>query len=167
MIEVVDTSKLAGYRYPEKLFGSWMHFVFFEDHHALDGICSVYFNDKYPSGSICTSSKMLNDYPDIYATWQKPGLDNTIVADRMLVIPRLRQSGIGKAAISQGALILNKIFGKRLIHKRGSEIGNLLWKSAFGETDVENSEPDLNIDLQDDFFIQPAYPFVYFGKREA
>lgn len=165
MIRVLDTSKVKELSYPEELKGSWFYYVFFKNHKTLDGICCVYFNDKYPSGSVCTGDYLLNDYPDVYATWKKEDTFKNILTHRMSVSPILRKMGIGKTSLYYGAKILKHLFNKNLVHEYGSEIGNKMYSSAFNTNDVKNTPVEENIDLREQFFEQPAYPYIFFGKR--
>jgi len=158
-------SKLDGENYPKELEGSWMYFVFFNNHVKLDGICCVYFNNKFSSGTICVGDSILNDYPDIYATWNKPDANGVIVSDRMSVSLHLRKKGLGSASLQVGAKILKENFNKTLTHNHGSLAGNNLWKSAFGSSNTEDLSAENNLDLQDIYFDQPAHPHVFFGKR--
>jgi hypothetical protein len=89
MFNIFNIEDFKDFEYPKKLKGSWMYFVFFKDHTRLDGICCVYFNDKFKSGTILQGTKILNDYPDIYATWNKVEEDGTMFSDRMYVEPSL------------------------------------------------------------------------------
>lgn len=147
--------------YPEELGGSWFCITFLPDHPILDGIACVYFDNKYPTGSVIFSEKVLNKYPDIYATW-----DKDIYADRMFVSHKYRNQNIGSAALNFGArVLLSK--GKELkYYPNGFTPGNSLWKSAFGDVivggvDQENSPTD------EEFFEQPIYPNIFFYKREV
>jgi hypothetical protein len=165
MIRVLDTSRFKQLEYPEDLKGSWFYYVFFENHKTLDGICCVYFNDKYPSGSVCVGDYILNDYPDVYATWKKKDSDGNILTDRMAVSPNLREMGIGKTSLYYGANALKYLFDRNLIHEYGSEIGNRMYSAAFDTDNVEDTPVENAIDLKEQFFDQPAYPYVFFGKR--
>lgn len=165
MIEVLNTSNFKELVYPEELKGSWVYYVFFKDHKTLDGICCIYFNDKYPSGFVCIGDYILNDYPDVYATWKKEDGQKNIFTDRMLVSPILREKGIGKTSLYYGSKVLRYLFGKNLVHEYGSEIGNKMYSSAFKVNNVENTPVEQTVDLREQFFIQPAHPYIFFGKR--
>ena len=167
MISVLDTSEFKELAYPEELKGSWFYYVFFKNHKTLDGICCVYFNDKYPSGSICVGDYILNDYPDVYATWKKVDVLGNILTDRMSVSPILRKLGIGKTSLYYGSKVLKHLFKKTLTHEYGSEIGNKMYSSAFKTDNVKNTAVEETIDLREQFFDQPAYPYVFFGRRVA
>lgn len=165
MIKVLNPSSFKELKYPEELEGSWFYYVFFKNHKTLDGMACVYFNDKYPSGSVCVGEYILNDYPDIYATWKKEDDFKNIMTDRMLVSPVLRKKGIGKSSLHYGSKVLKQIFNKNLVHEYGSEIGNKMYSSAFKIDNVYNTPVEQTIDLREEFFDQPAYPYVFFGKR--
>jgi GNAT superfamily N-acetyltransferase len=165
MITVLDSLKLKDLEYPKELKGSWFYYVFFTDHPTLNGIVCVYFNDKYPSGSVCIGDYILNDYPDIYGTWKNDDGAGNIVSHRMSVSPLLRNKGIGKAALLYGAQVLKHMFNKNFTHEYGSEIGNKLYSSAFGAENAGNPEVGHSLDLREDFFDQPAYPHIFFGRR--
>lgn len=165
MIEVLNTSNFKELVYPDELKGSWMYYVFFKNHPTLDGICCVYFNDRYASGSVCLGNYILNDYPDVYATWKKEDSVGNIFTDRMLVSPTLRKKGIGKISLLYGSKILKTLFSKNLVHEYGNEIGNKMYSSAFKTDNVANTSAEQAIDLREQFFDQPAYPHIFFGKR--
>lgn len=165
MIKVLDTSSFKELTYPKELEGSWFYYVFFENHKTLDGIACVYFNDKYPTGSVCIGDHILNDYPDVYATWKKEDDIGNILTDRMSVSPIFRMKGIGKTSLYYGSKVLKHLFHKTLVHEYGSEIGNKMYSSAFKTNHVKNTSVEQAIDLREDFFDQPAYPYVFFGKR--
>jgi GNAT superfamily N-acetyltransferase len=167
LIRVLDTSGFKELEYPEELKGSWFYYVFFENHSSLDGIACVYFNDKYPSGSVCVGDYILNDYPDIYATWKKIDEFKNVVADRMLVSPILRKRGIGKSSLYYGAQVLKYMFDKNLVHEYGSEAGNRLYTAAFKDNPVETAAQEESLDLREEFFDQPIEPYVFFGKRAS
>jgi hypothetical protein len=165
MLTTLNYKNKTNIDYPGELVGSWTSFVFFDNHPKLDGICCIYFNERFPSGTICVSNKILNDYPDIYATWNKPDKDGNIISDRMSVSRHLRNLGLGKTSLQFGAKVLKDVFDKTLIHKHGSASGNKLWKSAFGDLKIEDLDPELNPDLQEWSFDQPAFPYIFLGKR--
>jgi hypothetical protein len=165
VIRLLDTSEFKELEYPEELKGSWFYYVFFKEHKTLDGICCVYFNNKHMSGSVLVGEYIPNDYPDVYATWKRADVFGNILTDRMAVSPILRKMGIGKTSLSYGAKVLKYMFSKNLIHEYGSEIGNKMYSSAFKVNNVKNTSVEETIDLRDQFFDQPAYPYVFFGKR--
>ena len=165
MLIILDYQTTTNIKYPKELSGSWTNFVFFDNHSKLDGICCIYFNDRFPSGTICTSNTLFNDYPDIYATWNKPDSDRHIVSDRMSVSKHLRKNSLGKISLQFGATVLKEMFNKTLTHNYGSMSGNKLWKSAFGNLELEDLSLDLHPDLQEPYFDQPALPYLFFGKR--
>lgn len=165
MISILDTSGFKELEYPEELKGSWFYYVFFKDHGSLGGIVCVYFNDKYPSGSVCVGGYMLNDYPDIYGTWKKDDEFGNILSDRLSVSPILRKKGIGKVALFYGAQALKYLFNKNFVHEYGSPIGNKIYSSAFNVEPIQDTPVEETIDLREEFFDQPAYPYVFFGKR--
>lgn len=165
MFELIDTSDSEELRYPEELSGSWAYFTLFKDHPTLAGIACLHFNDKYPSGSMHISDRIMNDYPDMYGTWKKDDGTGTFVMDRALVSPLLRNRGIGRAGLSYGTKLLEYFMDTNAIHKYGSEIGNRLYTSAFGVDLVEDTPVEDALDLREDFFDQPIYPYVFFGRR--
>jgi GNAT superfamily N-acetyltransferase len=165
MIRILDTSEFEELKYPEELEGSWFYYVFFKNHKTLGGIVCVYFNDKYPSGSVCVGDYILNDYPDIYGTWKIDDEFGNILSDRLSVSPILRNKGIGKTALFYGAQALKYLFNKNFTHAYGSKAGNRLYSSAFGVDNVKDTPVEETIDLRDQFFDQPAYPYIFFGKR--
>lgn len=165
MLTTLNYQDTTNIKYPKELAGSWTSFIFFDSHPKLDGICCIYFNDKFPSGTICIGNVILNDYPDIYATWNKPDSNLNIVSDRMSVSKHLRKKGLGKISLQFGAEVLREVFDKNLTHNYGSMPGNKLWKSAFGNSDLEDLSIDLHPDLQEEHFDQPAMPYIFFGKR--
>lgn len=165
MFERVDTSSFKELEYPKELDGAWVYYVFFKNHKDLGGIVCAYFNDKYPSGSVYVGDKILNDYPDVYGTWKKEDEFSNIVMDRVSVSPVLRQKGIGRAAVFYGARVLELYFNKNVLHTYGSSIGNRLYSSAFNVSNVEDTPVETALDLREDLFDQPIYPYVFFGRR--
>lgn len=164
MFDLVDTSSFK-VEYPEKLSGAWVYYVFFKDHKTLDGIICAYFNDKHPSGSVYVGDYILNDYPDVYGTWKKDNDSKKNVMDRIAVSPILRKKGIGSAALYYGANLLEHLYDKSFDHKYASEIGNKIYSSAFDVmSDVDSTSIEA-IHLREEFFEQPAYPYVFFGRR--
>jgi hypothetical protein len=164
-IKVLNTLDFKEIEKPKILEGSWSYCVFFKNHPTLDGIACLYFNNKYPNGYFCVGDYILNDYPDVYATWKKDKESGKIITDRMWVSPIIRKKGIGKAALFWGAQSLQYMFDKKLVHEYGNEIGNKLYVSAFNVDSVESTKSEDTIDLREEFFNQPAYPYVFFGKR--
>lgn len=162
MFELLDTSVSEELKYPEELKGSWMYYVFFNDKRPIDGVCLVYFNDNYPSGSIYVGDYILNDYPDVYATWKKRDDSGDIFTDKMHVSPLYRNKGIGKAALAYGSKSLKLLFNKNLIHKQGTESGNRMYASAL---DSENIASEKAVEVKQEFFEQPIDPYIFFGKR--
>jgi hypothetical protein len=165
LIKVLNTSSFKELDYPSELKGSWFYYVFFKNHKTLGGIVCVYFNEKYPSGSVCVGDYILNDYPDIYGTWKIDDEFGNILSDRMSVSPILRQKGIGKVALFYGAQALKYLFNKNFIHEYGSELGNKLYSSAFNVEPIEDTKVEEAIDLAEHFFDQPIHPSVFFGKK--
>lgn len=165
MLEELNKISSGIGEYPEGLTGSWWHITFFNDHPTLDGMASVYFNDKYKNGTIFISDYLLNEYPDIYATWTKT--DTDIVYDnRMYMNKNLRGKNMGPTSIAYGAAVL-KHFGKILQHGDTlSKYGNDLWEIAFNEGVDRKKETTDDFILQDKYFEQPANPDIYFYKRE-
>jgi len=144
--------------YPKELSGSWFCFTKIEDHPILAGICSVYFNDKYPSGTMVVSNYILDEYPDIYATWDKDYMSN-----KMFVSPKLRKSGKGKNALIVGDQFI-KFLGNELKYSYGEhENGDFLFNGAYSlNKEIENKNVN-DFDMFD--FRDPAYPIIHFDKR--
>lgn len=170
MIKVVDTSNFDEFEYPEKLKGAWFYYVFFKQHPLadIDGICCVYFNDKYPSGSVCTGDYILNDYPDAYSTWSKPDKDGKVKSAKTLVSPVLRNNGIAIAAGAYGMKMLQYVFNKTVHHISGSEFANKAYASASEIANLpksENPKVEKGVHMNEKFFDHPVYPYVMFGKR--
>jgi GNAT superfamily N-acetyltransferase len=153
------------FSYPKELFGSWACFTLFKNHPSLNGIGCFYFNDKYPSGNIYISDQIFNDYPDSYGTWKIDNDSENFIVDRAFVSPNLRNKGIGKASTIYGTKIIDHYLNKKIHHNYGSEIGNRLYSSAFNTDIIENTPTENAIDFREDFFNQPIYPYVFFGKR--
>jgi len=145
-------------QYPEELFGSWFCFTNIENHPILSGICSVYFNDKYPSGTILLSNYIIDEYPDIYATWDKDYMSN-----KMFVSPKLRKSGKGKNALIVGDQYI-KFLGNELKYSYGEhKNGDFLFNGAYSlDKEIENKKVD-DFNMFD--FRDPAYPIIHFDKR--
>jgi hypothetical protein len=172
VIRVIDTSNFNGFEYPEQLKGAWFYYVFFENHpnKNIDGICCIYFNDRYPSGSVCVGDHILNDYPDAYSSWTKPDEDGNVKSARVLVSPILRGKGIAKAGGAYGMTMLRDIFGKTVIHDSGNELS---YKAYAGAAKIANLPMFKNTKIEDgfhmskEFFDQPIYPYVFFGRRAS
>jgi GNAT superfamily N-acetyltransferase len=165
MFDVVDTS---AFDHPEELKGSWMHVVFFKDHPNpnVDGIGYLYFNDKYPSGSLFVGDYILNDYPDGYLTMRKVD-DETYASGRIFISPHLRKRGIATAATIYCFYLMKHGFNKKIVHLSGSEVANKA---------VTNASKSINFDfgtakteeqsyLKKELFDQPVYPYIFFGRR--
>lgn len=145
--------------WPEELAGSWFCFTKLENHPILAGICAVYFNDSYPSGTITVSNYILDQYPDIYATWHSDGKSN-----RMFVSPKLRKKGKGKAALIVGDQFVSWFFETELHYAYGqNENGDFLLNGAYS---LNKKIKDKNVDDSTMFdFRDPAYPIIHFDKR--
>jgi hypothetical protein len=165
MFDLVDTSGFKELEYPEELVGSWFHYVFFDNKRPIDGIAVVYFNNKYPSGSVYVGDYILNDYPDVYATWKKRDKSGDVFTDKMYVSPLYRNSSVAKSALAYGSKSLKLLFNRNLQHKYGTEIGDRLFTSALKLESVENATADKAIELKEEFFEQPLDPYIFFGKR--
>lgn len=170
MIRVVDISNLKNFEYPEQIKGAWFYYVFFENHPSknIDGICSIYFNDKYPSGSVCVGDYILNDYPDAYSSWTKPDKDGYVKSARTFVSPILRGKGIAKTGGAYGMAMLRDVFGKTVIHESGPEIGNMAYLAAakFGNLPIfKDTKIEEGFHMGKQFYEQPVYPYVFFGRR--
>jgi GNAT superfamily N-acetyltransferase len=166
MFDLIDTSEFKELEYPEELAGSWVNYVFFDHQKPIDGIAIVYFNDKYPSGSVYVSDYILNDYPDVYATWKKRDDSGDVFTDRMFVSPLYRNTGVGTAALSYGSKSLKTLFNKNLQHKYGPENGNRLFAHALNIDRIENdASVQETVGLAKEFYDQPIDPYIFFGKR--
>lgn len=165
MFDLVDTSSFD-LEYPEALSGAWVYFVFFKNHGYLDGMICGYFNDKYPSGSVYVGDYILNDYPDVYGTWKKDSDSGQNAMDRIAVSPILRKKGIGSAALYYGATLLQHLYDKNFNHISGNEIGNKVYSSAFKvDSNLDPIDKNTELGFKKEFFDQPAYPYVYFGRK--
>ena len=166
MVTVLDTSDFKEILNLEAVQGIWFHYVFFENHKDLGGICCVYINDKYPSGSECIGEHIPNDYPDIYSTWTNDYEKDALVAERFFVSPILRNKGLAKATLLYGAKVLEHITKKKLLPpEHGNNAGNQLMSSTLDLDPTIMSTSDEGLDLKQQFFDQPVYPYVFFGKR--
>jgi hypothetical protein len=171
VFSLVDTSGFKDLEWPEALKGSWLHIVLFKDHPnpKVDGIGSLYINDKYPSGSVFVGDHILNDYPDGYATIKKLDNDEGFSTGRIFVSPPFRRKGIASAATAYSFLIMNYLYSKNVVHLAGSEIGNKAVVNAAKmgnfDFDLEKAEVEEGFHMKEEFFEQPVYPTVFFGKR--
>jgi GNAT superfamily N-acetyltransferase len=164
VFDLVDTSSFK-VEYPEALSGAWVYYVFFKNHETLDGLICGYFNDKHPSGSVYVGDYVLNDYPDVYGTWKKDNESGNNIMDRIAVSPILRKKGVGSAALYYGATLLEHLYDKKFDHAYGSKIGNKTYSSAFNvDSLVEVADEENVLDLKKEFFDQPLYPNVFFGR---
>jgi GNAT superfamily N-acetyltransferase len=165
MFNVVDTS---AFEQPKELEGSWGHVVFFKDHPNpnLDGIGSLYFNDKYPSGSLFVGDYILNDYPDVYITMRKLD-DETYASGRIFVSPHLRKRGIATAVTIYCFHLMKNAFNKKISHLSGSEVANKAVTNASNITnfDFGTAEEEGSFNMRKEFFEQPLSPYVFFGRR--
>lgn len=163
----VDRSKYIDGPYPEILKGSWIYFAFPKNNPNFDGMCQVYFNDKYESGSIFYGDYILNNYPDCYANWEKPDENMNVKGDRTFVKKELRKTGVGTALMIEGFSFL-KYMGKNLkYYATHSTSGNRLWTKAIGEeldTSIENNN-EYSIQIQN--FDQMLYPDIFFYKKKT
>jgi hypothetical protein len=166
MVTLLDTSDFKEISCPEEIKGAWFYYVFFKNHPNLGGICCVYLNDKYPSGSVCIGDYILNDYPDIYSVWKNDDINNALISERFFVSPVLRNKGLGKAALYYGGKVIEHLTKKKLIRTSSiNNAANRLFSSAF---DVELTKITVNPEdpgFREEFFDQPIYPYVFFGKR--
>jgi GNAT superfamily N-acetyltransferase len=165
MFDLIDTSGFKELEYPEELKPGWVNYVFFNHKMPIDGIAIVYFNDRYPSGSVYVSDYILNDYPGVYATWKKRDDSGDVFTDRMYVSPLYRNTGVGKAALAYGSKSLKLLFSRNLDHKYGPESGNRLFASALNTERVEDASVEKTVGLQKEFFDQPIDPYIFFGRR--
>lgn len=170
MIKVADSSKLKGFEYPKELDGAWFYYVFFKEDTGIkiDGICCIYFNDKHPSGSVLTGDYVLNDYPDAYSSWGKPDKDGNVKSARVFVSPILRGKGIAKAGGAYGMTMLKDIFGKTVVHDSGNELSYKAYAGAAKIANLpifKNTKIEDGFHMQKEFFDQPVYPHVFFGRR--
>lgn len=76
-------------QYPEELLNSWILVTLFDEKNYLGGVCSLYINNKFPSGTIIFSEFIDNDFPDAYVSWEKNGKFNRIYCS-----PKYRKSGV-------------------------------------------------------------------------
>jgi hypothetical protein len=166
MVTLLDTSDFKEISYPEGIEKAWFYYVFFKNHKDLGGICCVYLNDKYPSGSVCVGEHIPNDYPDIYSTWTNDYTKDVIVAERFFVSPILRNKGLARATLFYGAKVLEHMTKKKLIPPAsGNNAGNQLLSSTLNFDPTLMSTSEGTADLKQQFFDQPIYPYVFFGKR--
>lgn len=146
------------HEYPEALKGSWWVFTYLDDHPVLAGICSIYFNDKYPSGTVIISNYVLDQYPDLYATW-----DKQVNVNKSFVSPKLRKNGKGKTALMVGDKIL-KFTGNTLQYRFGDhQNGDFLVKGTYSlDKKIEERVVDDSVMFD---FRDPVYPVIHFDKR--
>lgn len=165
MFDIVDTS---AFEHPKELEGSWMHVVFFKDHPNpnVDGIGYLYFNDKYPSGSLFVGDYIINDYPDGYLTMRKLD-DETYASGRIFISPHLRKRGIASAATVYCFYLMKHGFNKKIAHLSGTDIANkaVVNASKIINVDLGTAETEQGFNMRKEFFEQPVYPYVFFGRR--
>lgn len=113
-------------KYPESLKNSWVLITIFDEKNTLGGVCSLYINDKFPTGKIIISKKIYNDYPDAYITFDKDGSFN-----RIYTSTEYRKSGIMKAL---GNVLKTIMFAKYGLYlntaKTHNEEGHEVMKSG-------------------------------------
>lgn len=151
--------------YPKELSGSWIHITFFDHGLSVSGIGSVYFNDKFPSGTVTVGNHLFSEYPDMYGTWKSTDSD-ILLSERQYVSPYLRNKGKGSIALKFVKDVLLH-YGKELSYvSSGYELGNALWNSAFNEM-FETLESESNkIYNSEELFEQPVHPNIFFYKRK-
>jgi hypothetical protein len=104
------------------------------------------------------SNYILDQYPDIYATWDKDYMSN-----KMFVSPKLRKNGIGKNALIVGDQFI-KFLGNELKYIYGEhENGDFLFNGAYSLNKKNNNKDVNDSDMFD--FRDPAYPIIHFDKR--
>jgi hypothetical protein len=151
--------------YPEELGNSWIHNCFMEDHPSIGLVSCVYFNDKYPKGTVIFSRHILNDYPDMYITWDKKYL-----ANRMYTNPIHRRKGYWKFV---GVLLRCLMYGYNRTVVDGSDDRAFAIEKAylkmmsFGQKKwLPNNGRMLK---HKGWEIQPprepAYPYIWYNQR--
>lgn len=73
---------------PDQLKGSWIH-ITKVDLIKINYVIGVYFNNKYPEGTIVISDMMPVEYPDMYATVNK-----NLITERVYITPSYRKKGL-------------------------------------------------------------------------
>jgi hypothetical protein len=73
---------------PDQLKGSWVH-VSKVDLSKVNYVIGVYFNDRYPEGTIVMSDMIPSEYPDMYATVNKDS-----ITERVYITPNYRKKGL-------------------------------------------------------------------------
>jgi hypothetical protein len=146
------------FKWPDYLDGAWYQVTLLDDHPYLGGTACVYFNDIYPSGTLIVSNKILNDTPDIYATWDKDQMSN-----KLFVSPKIRKAGIGSSALYAGDFFL-ALIGIKIKYMIGKfRTGDYIFNKAYDLGLV--IEPEEISDLNMFYFRDTAYPVIHFDKR--
>lgn len=162
-------------KYPETLNGSWVLLTIFDEKNRLGGVCSLYFNEKNPNGTIIISKKVSNDYPDAFATFDKDGSFN-----RIYTSPKFRGSGVIKSLGMLLRTLLYDRFGIYLsIAKTNNKAGLAAMKSGVREIikaesneevvsgkfwkNSENSSEDIDPELME--YRDPISPSYWHSAR--
>lgn len=171
-VTVEDKIFVTFNKYPESLKNSWVLITIFDEKNNLGGVCSLYINNKFPTGSIIISKKIYNDYPDAYITFDKDGSFNRIYTRR-----EYRKSGIMKYL---GNILKTIMFAKYGLHINTAKTHNLegheVMKSGINLA-LNMKEKDLVVDTtywKDPKFIHqtnlmeyrdPMAPFYWYDIR--
>lgn len=90
---------------PDELKGSWVH-ITKVDLLNVSHVIGVYFNNKYPEGTIVISDMIPSEYPDLYATVNKSS-----ITERVYITPKLRKKGLLAVFGLIGRFIFYKYLG--------------------------------------------------------
>lgn len=91
---IIDLEKVDKYSVPlfssipDQLKGSWIH-ITKVDLKMVNYVIGVYFNNKYPEGTIIISDMIPSEYPDMYATVNKNS-----ITERVYITPNYRKKGL-------------------------------------------------------------------------
>jgi hypothetical protein len=161
--------------YPKSLGDSWVLLTIFDEKNSLGGVCSLYFDERHPKGTIIISKKILNDYPDAFATFDKDGSFN-----RIYTSPKFRGSGIIK---SLGMILRTLLYDRFNIYlsiaKTNNKAGLAAMKSGVREIikaesndevvkskfwkEQQNSSETVDLDLME--YRDPISPSYWHGIR--
>jgi hypothetical protein len=104
------------------------------------------------------SNYIIDEYPDLYATWNKDYMTN-----KFFVSPKLRKNGMAKSALIVGDQFI-KFLGHELRYSFGEhEHGDFIFNGAYSLNKETQNKKINDFDMFD--FRDPVYPVIHFDKR--
>jgi hypothetical protein len=93
--------------------------------------------------------------------------DETYASGRIFISPHLRKRGIASAATVYCFYLMKYGFNKKIAHLSGTDIANkaVVNASKIINVDLGTAETEEGFNMRKEFFEQPVYPYVFFGRR--